>query len=43
MASRPWRQGTFTISRDPDFEEKVRDVVGLYRDPPEGRQSCLSM
>lgn len=33
---KPWRQGTFKISKDPDFEEKVRDVVGLYRDPPEG-------
>jgi transposase len=26
----PWRQGTFTMSRDPDCEEKVRDVVGVY-------------
>ncbi|MGH3906119.1 MAG: IS630 family transposase [Pseudonocardiaceae bacterium] len=33
---RPWRQGTFKISKDPDFEDKVRDVVGLYLDPPEG-------
>jgi transposase len=33
---RPWRHGTFKISKDPDFEEKVRDVVGLYLDPPEG-------
>lgn len=33
---KPWRQGTFKISKDPDFEEKVRDVVGLYLDPPEG-------
>ena len=32
----PWRQGTFKISKDPDFEDKVRDVVGLYLDPPEG-------
>jgi transposase len=32
----PWRQGTFKISRDPNFEDKVRDVVGLYLDPPEG-------
>ncbi len=31
----PWRQGTFKISRDPNFEDKVRDVVGLYLDPPE--------
>lgn len=33
---RPWAQGTFKISRDPDFEDKVGDVVGLYLDPPEG-------
>jgi transposase len=33
---RPWQQGTFTMSKDPDFEDKVRDVVGLYLDPPEG-------
>jgi transposase len=32
----PWRQGTFKISKDPQFEEKVRDVVGLYMKPPEG-------
>jgi hypothetical protein len=33
---KPWRQGTFKISRDPDFEDKVRDVVGLYLNPPDG-------
>lgn len=33
---RPWQQGTFKISTDPDFEGKVRDVVGLYLNPPEG-------
>lgn len=33
---KPWQQGTFKISKDPDFEEKVRDVVGLYLTPPEG-------
>jgi transposase len=32
----PWREGTFKISRDPHFEEKVRDITGLYLDPPEG-------
>lgn len=32
----PWRQGTFKISRDPEFEEKVRDITGLYLHPPEG-------
>jgi len=31
-----WRQGTFKLSKDPDFEDKVRDVVGLYLNPPEG-------
>ncbi len=30
----PHRQGTFKLSRDPAFEEKVIDVVGLYLDPP---------
>ncbi len=32
----PWRQGTFKLSRDPLFVEKVADVVGLYLDPPLG-------
>jgi transposase len=32
----PWRQGTFKLSNDPEFAEKVIDVVGLYLDPPEG-------
>jgi transposase len=30
----PHRQGTFKLSPDPAFEEKVIDVVGLYLDPP---------
>lgn len=30
----PHRQGTFKLSPDPDFAEKVIDVVGLYLDPP---------
>jgi transposase len=33
---RPHRQGTFKVSRDPEFAEKVADVVGLYLDPPGG-------
>lgn len=33
---RPWRQGTFKISKDPLFEEKVRDVTDLYLNPPDG-------
>jgi transposase len=32
----PHRQGTFKLSHDPDFAEKVIDVVGLYLDPPAG-------
>lgn len=31
----PWRRGTFKFSTDPQLEAKVRDVVGLYLDPPE--------
>ncbi len=33
---RPHRQGTFKISKDPRFAEKVADIVGLYLDPPGG-------
>src|ERR1700676_2416864 len=33
---KPWRQGTFKISRDPRVGEKGRDVVGLYLGPPGG-------
>jgi hypothetical protein len=29
----PHRHGTFKLSTDPRFEEKVIDVVGLYLDP----------
>jgi transposase len=31
----PHRQEAWKLSRDPQFIEKVRDVVGLYLDPPE--------
>lgn len=30
----PWRVDVFKVSRDPDFEAKLRDVVGLYLRPP---------
>ena len=30
---RPHRQGTFKLSRDPAFAEKVADIVGLYFGP----------
>jgi transposase len=31
----PHRQESFKLSRDPLFIDKVRDIVGLYLDPPE--------
>jgi transposase len=33
---KPHRQGTFKVSKDPEFAGKVADVVGLYLDPPGG-------
>jgi transposase len=32
---RPHRQDTFTLSTDDFFVEKVRDIVGLYMNPPD--------
>jgi transposase len=31
----PWRRETFKFSTDPQLEAKIRDVVGLYLDPPQ--------
>jgi len=31
----PWRVQTFKFSTDPELDAKVRDVVGLYLNPPE--------
>jgi transposase len=31
---KPWKVETFKISNDPNFEEKLVDVVGLYMNPP---------
>ena len=31
---KPWRTETFKFSTDPELEAKVRDVVGLYLNPP---------
>jgi transposase len=31
----PWRRETFKFSTDPHLEAKVRDVVGLYLNPPD--------
>jgi transposase len=35
FALAPHRSETFKLSKDPLFIEKVRDVVGLYLDPPD--------
>jgi transposase len=32
---KPWQTDTFKLSEDPQFVEKVRDVVGLYLNPPD--------
>jgi transcriptional regulator with XRE-family HTH domain/transposase len=32
---KPWQANTFKFSTDPQLEAKIRDVVGLYLDPPE--------
>jgi len=34
-AIQPHRVEKFKLSTDPHFEERVRDIVGLYLDPPE--------
>jgi len=31
---KPWRQDSFKVSPGPDLVEKVRDLVGLYVNPP---------
>ena len=31
----PWRTETFKFSTDPELDAKIRDVVGLYLNPPE--------
>src|SRR6478672_13018809 len=31
---KPWRQDSFKVSPDPDLVEKIRDLVGLYLNPP---------
>jgi transposase len=31
---KPWKRETFKFSTDPELEAKVRDVVGLYLNPP---------
>jgi transposase len=31
----PWKAETFKFSTDPELDAKIRDIVGLYLDPPE--------
>jgi hypothetical protein len=31
---KPWQTETFKFSTDPQLDARVRDVVGLYLDPP---------
>lgn len=31
---KPWRQDEFKVSPDPELIEKIRDIVGLYLNPP---------
>ena len=31
----PWRRETFKFSTDPELEAKLRDIVGLYLNPPD--------
>lgn len=31
---KPWRQDEFKVSPDPELVEKIRDLVGLYMNPP---------
>ena len=32
---KPWQTDTFKLSEDPQFIDKVRDVVGVYLNPPD--------
>jgi len=32
---KPHRVRTFKLSNDPEFVEKLEDIVGLYLNPPE--------
>jgi transposase len=43
FALQPHRAETFKLSKDPLFIDKVRDVVGLYLDPPEKAWSSAWM
>src|SRR5215204_790446 len=38
---KPHRVRTFKLSNDPKFAAKLRDIVGLYVDPPEHASTTL--
>jgi transposase len=38
----PHRSKTFKLSKDPLFIDKVRDIVGLYLDPPPTKRWCCA-
>ena len=42
LGLKPHRSETFQLSTDPLFVEKVRDVVGLYMNPPSITRSCYA-
>jgi hypothetical protein len=37
----PWRSETFKFSTDPELKGKIRDVVGLYLNPPKAVVLCV--
>jgi hypothetical protein len=39
---KPHQLETFKLSPDPQFIDKVRDIVGLYLNPPEAAVVCAS-
>jgi hypothetical protein len=41
FALAPHRTETFKLSKDPLFIEKVRDIVGLYMNPPDKLWFCV--
>lgn len=40
---KPHLTRTFKLSNDPQFEEKFRDVIGLYLAPPDNAWCCVAM
>jgi transposase len=40
---KPWLEDTFKLSSDPLFIDKVRDIVGLYLNPPVRHEAPLTI